>query len=774
MNISELLPSTRVSFRFFQFLGMLALLFGMATSQALAQVIDDIKITKIGNEAEINLHFITKIRYVRNVVLKNGDIRIYVTLQNIDPTDPRLQWEQKDSPPSTISLPFTVIYPELDSSLTLSFGKAVEYRVSAGHDGQSVSIFTPVIAVDRSPKENTKVKIPDVAPPLLPVPIIDPAVDVPAEAIDASVAASVSDQAVATPESSAEQIMTPEAVEQEAQKLFVAASDALQTNQIDKTVAALNKLLDLPPNALSQAAQKLMGEAREKNGDYVKARAEYELYLKLYPKASDVKQVKVLLANLPKDSEVKRMKGEPSEAVQQAAEEKLQVSGGISQNYFGGVSHTDTFAIDGAGNPTTFSTDATDQSQLITSLDLSARKRTQKLDTRLVLREYSRLNFLPGQRDEFRWNAVYVEQSARDRKFMYRLGRQSGSWGGVPGRFDGLAGGYSISESWRINVAAGLPVEYASGGWDPGDQRTFTSLNVELTRLPNQWSGSAYVLMQNQGGFTEKSGGVPDRRAWGLEAHYFEQQRNYMMQAEYDTLFKKVNLVTFQGNWTRESGANFFLMMDHRRSPPLAFNMQGMSSQSVKEVLSKGEISIDKLRDNAIALSMISNMVSVGASKPVSSKLRLSTDFRVSNTGGTGEVTTDTLPQIGVAGSGNQYALTLQAIGNNLLFENDLGIASATFTKSDQAKGQSLTFSQVNTFNSKWRMDLSLMLFNQTTSFDTRQRQIRPSVTVNYRMNKAWNFVGEAGIEQFRTTSASSSDKTQRQYYYLGYRWDFR
>lgn len=756
--------------------GLVISLFGLTMPSAEAQVIDDIQINKAGKEAEIELHFITRIRYVRNTVLKNGDIRIYVTLLNIDPSDPRLKWEQQNSPPSDLVLPFTVTYPELDSSLTLSFGKSVKYRVSAGHDGQSVSIFTPLIGTSKQGKQSAAVPLPSA-----PVSAIVPAVAGAASATEAAMLSdtAVSEQAAAPEDAGAPKVMTPEQVDQEAQKLFFTANEAMQKNQIDQTVTALNQLLDLPPNVLSQSAQSMMGEARERNGEYAKARAEYELYLKLYPKAADFKLIQARLDKLPKADPVK-VKGAPSEIVQKSREEKLQISGGISQTYYTGTTHTDSFATDGINPAVTSTFDATDQKQLTTSLDLTARKRTDSLDTRLVLREYNRINFLPNQPEDYRWNAVYVEQSSRDRKFMYRVGRQSGTWGSMPGRFDGIVGGYSLNEKWRVNAAVGVPVEYTSGGWDPGDTRLFYSGNIELTRLPNEWSGSLYGLLQTSGGAYSKFGGtgIADRAALGMEAHYFETQRNYMMQVEYDKIYNKVNLAMFQGNWTMPSGTNYYMTMDHRRSPPLTLSTTGQFSASVKELLASRLISIQELRDNAVALSMISNSLAVGASRQVLPKLRLATDFRVSNSGGTGATKTTVNSvlgtQEGFAGSGNTYSYSLQAIGNGLLFEHDTAIASGTLIKTETTNGKSLVLSQVNTFKTQWRLDTSLMFYTQDTNSGTHTTQVRPSVTVNYRLNDSWNFTAEAGLEQFKNSNALSKDDTRRKYFYAGYRWDFR
>lgn len=789
MKIAQVLHPVKNITRLMAALGLLISLFGFASVHA--EVIDQIDIKQTGDQAEIQLHFITPIQYKRHLILKNGDIRIYVTLLDIQSDDSRLVWEKKDSPPSDIVPPFTVTYPELDSSLTLSFGKVIKCRVRPGSDGRSLSILTKVIKA----KKQGKAKLPAATlteVPVLPIAaaVVDTAAAVSAEA---ATSASVTTGAVSTvlPEPAipaepaaegagfptdlpAETQKTPEQIQQEAQQLFAVASEALQNNQIDASVEALNKVLSLPPNTLTQPAQELMGEAREKNGEYVKARAEYELYLRLYPNAADLKQVQARIANLPA-TEVK-VTAAASEAVQKTNEEKLKITGGISQNFYKGFSNTETFSINGNQPPIKI----TDLSQLVTSLDMMMQKRTETKDTRLVLREYNRINFLPNQPEDYRWNAAYLEQSARDRKYMYRLGRQSGSSGGTPGRFDGVAAGYSINQTWRLNAAVGRPVEYVRGG-NPADPKTFYSGSIDLTRLPDQWSGSVYGVLQFVDGYRGKVGGIKERRALGVEAHYFEQQRSYMTQMEYDTIYQKVNLATFQGNWSQESGANYYMTIDHRRSPPLALNLQGQYTQSLKQLLNENVVvSLQDLRNNSIALSPISNMLSIGMSRPYSSKLRFATDFRVSNTGGTGLVKTtinagnEGTPQSPTSGSGNQYAWSAQAIGNNLFFDNDLSIANYSYS-TGTTKSHSLVLSQIETFREKLRVDTSLQLSRASNNDGSNpSTNVRPSLGVNYRKSDALSFSAETGVEFSRAGDVMPYTKTFRKYFFLGYRWDFR
>jgi hypothetical protein len=215
-------------------------------------------------------------------------------------------------------------------------------------------------------------------------------------------------------------------------------------------------------------------------------------------------------------------------------------------------------------------------------------------------------------------------------------------------------------------------------------------------------------------------------------------------------------------------------------------SLQGHSwTQSLKELLSTGVISLQTLRNNAIALSPFSNMLSVGMSRPYSSKLRFATDFRVSNNGATGEsVTTTKVPgsnnlitvgtQAASTSAGNQYAWSAQAIGNNLFFENDLGIANYSYSSSRDSKSHSLGFSQVETFREKWRADASLQLFSSNSDVGGSATQFRPSLTINYRKSDAINLSAETGVERYHTSTAGSDSKTLRKYFFVGYRWDFR
>jgi tetratricopeptide (TPR) repeat protein len=712
VKVTNALRTIRNFTRQFNMLAAALLLGGVAIKPAQAHVIDRIEINHVGDEAEIQILFDVRIQYLREASLNNNEIHIFVKLLEADP-DPRLVPEAMDSPPSDIAPHFTVSFPELDSSLVINFGEKVAYRVQTGKDGRSISIFTPVI----KPKGESHAE------------------------------AAVSPAAP----------RTPDEVERDAKQLMVSAREAIGHDQVVTAIETLNRLLNLPPNQQSQTAQELIGEAREKNGEFEKARVEYELYLKLYPDAADAAQVKARLARLPQAG------AKPTFRIAQkkTVDEKMMVYGGISQNYYKGMSHTDTTTANSNGI-TSASLTSTDQSILISSLDMTGRKRTDTTDTRIVLRDVYNANFLRGQASDNRLDSAYVEQSGRDHSYLYRLGRQAGLAGGVPGRFDGVWLGYSPDPAWRVNGVVGTPVDFYNSA---AESKTFTGVSVDLTRLPEQWSGSGYFIQQ-------KVAGIVDRHAVGMEAHYFDTQRNYNGLLDYDTLFKAVNIATLQGNWTTGAGGNYNLLLDHRKSPPLQITnaLQGQPVQTIAAALSQPGASVDTLRADAQALSATSNLFLVGMTQPYSAHWRLGGDFRIANTSGTGA--SGTVPAM--PGTGNTYIYTMQAIANNLFLENDLNVISASYVDDHRYEGRSLAFNRVETLRKNWRLDMSLQLYTQSDILGVHQTRITPSLKLGYHLNDAVSLEGEGGIEDNHTYSATQDDKTRRRYFYVGYRWDFR
>ncbi len=67
---------------------------------------------------------------------------------------------------------------------------------------------------------------------------------------------------------------------------------ALNVGENEAALKIFNAILNLPPNKQSQVAQEWVGVARQQSREYEKAKAEYELYLKLYSEGEDAVRVR--------------------------------------------------------------------------------------------------------------------------------------------------------------------------------------------------------------------------------------------------------------------------------------------------------------------------------------------------------------------------------------------------------------------------------------------------------------------------------------------------
>jgi hypothetical protein len=291
-------------------------------------------------------------------------------------------------------------------------------------------------------------------------------------------------------------------VESRAAELAASARAALEAGNQALATERLNQLLMLPPNRQSQDAQELAGIARERAEEVAKARAEYELYLKLYPDGEGAARVRERLAALaaaPAAGAAPRPARAPSRTL----------TGSLSQYYYGGRTKVETaFNTPTTVDRATFL--ATDQSALVTNLDLTQRNRSESAETRFVLRDTNSKSVLDTQRIYNRLTAAYYDYRGLQNPVTARVGRQTGLAGGMPQRFDGAIAGYGVAPKWRLNAAAGAPVEYPQIDSD----RQFWAANLEYENLANAWSGNFFFVDQ-------RSDGLLDRRAVGAALRYF-------------------------------------------------------------------------------------------------------------------------------------------------------------------------------------------------------------------------------------------------------------
>ncbi len=710
--------------------------------------------------------------------------------------------------------PVTHNHVYVGHTMLIKFGKEISYKVRPGGDGHSLILEVPLLKPVHPQKPEPKSEVKSVAKPeskqeanvdavpvakesvapssekpvaqavavaSTPVAPSTPApkassspapVAVPAKSLDKTMPPGSATAPVPIVESTntpvrSEKSVTPLPLpaktepELPAVDLMVAGRAALAAGDGLKATQWFNRLLNLPPNDYSQESQELVGVAREKADEADKAKAEYELYLKLYPTGEGAARVKQRLAALEQTLKAPKKVLAKTDKPKRPVKEVHQntVTGSVSQYYYTGKSQGTT--INGAGE--TDQTRSTDQSTLITNMDVTGRFRHNQYDTKIVFRDTQVHNAM-NRADRNTLSAAYIEHQNKLEDYMFRIGRQSGTSQGVLGRFDGAFARVGINPQWRITAVVGEP--------DNGSRSTvktnrhFYGAGVEFGPLAEKWSGTLYGIQQ-------VADGIVERRAVGTELRYFSGTTTWFGLLDYDTVYDAVNMAMLQGNWVLGDGYNFNMLLDHRKSPILYGETAiqavtgALSVADVHRMLSTGDI-----YSTVKALVPESDMAMLGVTKHITPHWQLGGDVRVVHIGatdGSGAIAAQ-------PGIDNNYTYTLQAIGSNTLFKNDTSVMMASFVDDPTYHALSLGLTNSLMYHDNWRFDTSLRYYREIRDAGQRTWQVSPSLRMSYRMKDNLSFELQLNVDRTHTNDpvAVTVSDNWREMLFAGYRWDFR
>lgn len=719
MFASSLLYSMR------QHVALLALLCGFCNA-AFAQPLEDISMQQVGGKAVVSINLSGPVHYLRNAPSQNGQLLeiFYERLPEASPAEPWRDNETLKSPPTPLLPGFTVTTSgqSVQPKLVVVFARPVDYSVSPGRDGRSFLLIFNVDPGNASPGVALP-QLPDVLPLAMP----------PADAAGAVQGQDVNKQAA---------------------ELMANARSQLAASDNSAAVETLNRLLLLPPNDYTQDAQEWVGVARERTGQTDKARVEYELYLTVYGTGPGVARVKTRLTRMSGSAQasVTAERG----AAKPVASQRIAY-GSVSMHYFNGVTQIDS-AVPFNNAISQTSQTLTDQSALLSTVDATERFISEDYDNRLVFRDANYQNFVDNQPSKNRVNSAYFEIKNRKEDYSGRFGRQSSSGAGVMGRFDGAALGYGLTPGLRLNAVAGQLADLGLGS-----APIFYGASVDTGPL------TLYAINQTVDG-------VADRRALGSEFRYFEEGRTAFALLDYDTIYSTVNIALLQGTLGGSSETSYNFLFDHRKAPYIATKnaLNGASTTALRDLL---QIMTEKqLQALAQDRTATSNLAQVGVTHQVAEKWQAGSDIRVSSFSSMPASGSTALEGIlpGAPGSGNEWAVTPQLIGSNLYSLQDITVFSLSLIKGDVSSGESFFVYSRAVPVEKWMLDASMQLYRmnfQTTNAD--MTRVMPMLRVSYQVKDRLSLDAEGGLEISHISDPNQSTDNKRQFYSLGFRWDF-
>jgi len=711
---------------------------GVTVQSEVVQILDEPDVVVAGDEADIRINFTTPITYLRSFPEGPSDtLRIAINITDPCVAEQLVVQESKNSPKTNTITPFTLTFPEIikvqtgnavcnitknrvdtNKSLLIRFANINTYKVRLGDDNHSIIVRVPLLEKPAAT-------------------FVEPVLTV----------------AIPPEGASAKHLMT-------------SGKAAMAAGEYESATQIFNRLLNFPPNEFSQEAQELVGNARENNGDFAKAKIEYNLYLKLYPESEGALRVKLRLADINAGkAKVAENKVSTKKQINQVSQ--TNVFGSLSQYYYGGRTATDTNT---AGVKT--HDRLTDQSALVTSFDITGRWRHNQYDDKVVFRDAQTHNFPPGDnfRDINRLNAAYWDHEDKSLGYMFRLGRQPGNSQGVLGRFDGGFVKYSLNDNFRITGVAGVPDD---GSHSPiRTNRQFYGTALEFGTSASNISGNVYAIQQNADGFTE-------RRALGTEMRYFNNSTSWFGLLDYDTVYDRVNIALLQGNWIGNNDITYNVLLDHRKSPILYAESAIPAVAGVVSVGSLQKVMTDKQIIKAVNdVTADTDTALFGATKQITPKWQLGGDVRMNRTSGTRGTGIEFVPGIlSTKSTGTAYTYSLQTIGTNVIFADDTAVINGSYVDDPAYYAETLGLANVATFRTKWHVTSSLNFYHQKSDNslnDLKIFKVAPNVRVSYQLTDAGLLEAELGFEKsYSDDNTDTKIKSTRESMFVGYRWDF-
>lgn len=546
----------------------------------------------------------------------------------------------------------------------------------------------------------------------------------------------------------------PDAVESQA--LLDSARAALLDKNNGRAIQLLTKLLQAPDSPLAPSAHELLGIARERNGQLAHAKAEFEEFLRLYPDDPGAERVRQRLSGLLIDA-VPRPELREAQRRQETEGLEWRVASSLSQYYL----RDDTMQT--TADPVLGKIDdrTINQNEILTAVDASVSVRNSDFQSKLRVASTYTNDFRPDGRDFSTLSAAYLELADSKQRVLTRLGRQTRSTGGIFGRFDGGLLSLRTTKKTRFNITAGYPVE-SSKDLSLDSKRYFYGASVDIGRIGN-WDGDVYYLKQ-------QNHGLNDREAIGSEGRYVGKMISAFALLDYDIYFKQVNIGLFNVNMTLPDQTTISTSADYRRAPLLtAINaLQGQLVGSLDEL--KASFTPDQIKQLAEDRTSYSRTGTISVSHPFNDRFAINADATVANMSGTKE--SGGVPAN--PATGNEYYYSAQLVGSSIFKEGDLAIAGVRYADSSTSNRYTVDLSARYPFTRDFRVTPRLRAsYRENKNDDGTQVTYRPSIRMNYNVNRRFQLEFEGGGEFQHDDFGASKSDTKGFFVNVGYRVDF-
>ncbi len=572
----------------------------------------------------------------------------------------------------------------------------------------------------------------------------------------------------------------------------------------------LTKLINSPPHKYSAEAQELLGVVRERNGQFAHAKAEYDAYLKKYPKGEGAERVRQRLAaiataeadpprKLRKASAgVKPDRRKPARTAQLNAQRNSKGNIGTGRSISkSDKRRNDRFSMTPeerrkAEDPTAYKTrfygsvsqyyyfnqgftrfqefesrritkdDDIFQNSVLTSINLIGSAENNAYHFKWRFSGTHEGDFTEAYENRYRVSAAYAEMALKEYGTRFRIGRQTRHTGGILGRFDGGLFSWQINEKTTLNVVAGSPVDRTRDLPFLYD-RYFYGASVDFKDIVGTLDMTLYA-------FEQRADALIDRRAVGVEFRYIDDKRSFFGSADYDFYFNRLNSALVSGSYIFSDNSTLSASADYVHSPSLNLTnaLQGQAVDTLDAL--RNIYSVSLIKELALDRTTETMSANIAYSKPLNKMRQVTVDGTVFHTSGN--------PASGgvaaIESPGTEYFASAQLVGSGVF--KPRGIFSATARYANTSSSNLYLFDTYlrYPFNRKWRLRPRIKVgYRELKRRGGSEIFAIPSLTTNYKFSKSTSFEVEVGGRISSRETTLGLENTKEVYVIGGIRYQF-
>ena len=530
------------------------------------------------------------------------------------------------------------------------------------------------------------------------------------------------------------------------------ARKAMKARNFAQTVQILTKLQRQPEFPERAQVQEMLGLARERLGEAAQAKAEYEEYLRQYPKGPAAERVRTRLRIL-RAAEAGTRAGGLSGGLD--GNQGWRVSGGVSQLF-----RRDSFGTD--LNGPLFATVV--QNAVFTDADLFAHRDGERFAMTFRTNAGYEKSLLPadtpGVDNRARVTTAFFDVTDKVSGLRARVGRQTTTDDGIFGTFDGGTLAYRLSPSWTIRGTVGMPVDNSGDGISSRNkvQALALAYGPELAH----WDTSLFVNR-------ETFDGVRDRQAVGAEFHYFVPTRSLVSYIDYDTSFHSINAIVLLGTLQLPDRWQLTVDLEHRNAPILSAGnaLIGQTATTLTEL--QQTYTMDQIFALAQDRTTVLSSYIVSAMKQLSERFQLILDVfatEESATPASGGV--EAFP--GTAGRDISYQV--QILGSSILHSGDFNQVVVRYDQTPTSNAIGWQYIARFPLFGAWRIGPRLSVTRTALNTGVTQLLYVPYAHLDYQRNGRILEI-EAGAEFGRNPEFLEVGNTTRLFFSVGYRMNF-